>query len=107
MSDSDNFSPEQLLKKAIASLEQPDKFAEIFCQAARKQKAIDDVLQEVMRKLIEHDAPIRDALKGLLKEADKEERRSFFRKIRTQAWAILLLVVGAFLQWVSRKIIYP
>lgn len=86
-----------------ANLEQPDKFAQIFCEAASKQKSIDNVLKDNTKSLIKSDKETRDMLKELLREVNKEDWRFFLNKIGAIGWAVILLVVGAILQGLSRK----
>ena len=99
----DDYNPRKSIEKLTANLEQPDKFAEIFCQAAGKQKAIDEVLQKVIKSLIEKDHSTREMLKVLLREVDREDLRNYVRKIGTPVWTIILLALGAILQALSRK----
>lgn len=99
----DDWDPKKAFDKVSASLEQPDKFAEIFCKAASSQKSIDKVLTDNFKSLLQNDNDVRCQIKGLLREVDKEDWRSFIRKIGTPAWAVILVVVGAILQALSRK----
>ena len=79
------------------------KFAEIFCQAAGKQKSIDKVLKDNIRELIKSDKETREMPKELLREVDQEDWRRFVKKVGTPAWAIGLIIIGATLQALSRK----
>jgi rubrerythrin len=99
----DDFNPKASFEKLQASIEQPDKFAKIFCDAAKTQKTIDDALKEVLRSLIKHDNDTRNSLKDILREVEKEELKSYLKKIGFGGWTILVVIITAILQSVSRK----
>lgn len=99
----DDFDPKQAIAALLANLEQPDKFAHLFCEAAKKQKAIDDVLKENIRALIKHDIEVINSIKYLQRQVDKEDWKFFLKKMGTSSWAILLLMLGAMLQALSGK----
>lgn len=63
MIESDNYTPEQQLVRVAATIDQPDKFAKVFCEAAKTQKSIDESLKIVVKSLIQHDKETRDFIK--------------------------------------------
>ena len=100
---SDDFDPKQSYIKLSASLEQPDKFAEIFCSAAKKQKSIDNVLKENIIELLQKDNEARNQIKSLLREIEKEDWRAFIKKGGSFILPLIYLVAGALLTGLSRK----
>lgn len=98
----DDWDPKKAFDKVSASLEQPDKFVEIFCKAATSQKSIDKVLTDNFKSLLQHDNDVRYQIKGLFREVDKEDWRSYVRKIGAPAWAVILVAMGALLQSLFR-----
>lgn len=95
--DDENFIPKEALRKISASLDQPDKFAEIFCTAAKTQKSIDTVLKDVLRDLLKNDEVSRSVVKDLLREVEKEDWRAFVRKGFGGVGALILIGFGALL----------
>jgi DNA-binding ferritin-like protein len=101
----DDYNPQKSIEKLTANLEQPDKFAEIFCQAADKQKSIDKVLRDTVRTLIKCDEETRTMMKELLREVEKEDWKHFLKKVGTSGWAVFLLCLGALLQGIGRALL--
>lgn len=75
-SNRDNFDPKEEIQRLRddlgSTLNQPDKFAEVFVKAAKSQKIIDEALQIVILNLIEKDQLTRDHIKRLAKEQGLE-----------------------------------
>jgi hypothetical protein len=98
-----DFKSEDLVKvKAainhlLAHIEQPNKFAELFCEAARKQKDIDHTLKITITNLIAHDKDARALMKGLIREIETEDWKFFLQKIGTTGIAVGSLITGVFL----------
>lgn len=99
----DDFSPQDTLRRLSENLEQPDKFAQIFCDAAKTQKNIDETLKLVVKNLIKNDKETIDTIKDYQRQVDKEDWKNFIKKIGATGWAIIMLIVGAILQALSRK----
>ena len=98
----DDFTPSKTVEEVAANLEQPDKFAKIFCNAANSQKEIDLVLKKNIKEVIKTDKEIYDFLKEIMRQVDKEDWRSFLTKIGALGWAVILLAIGGILQALSR-----
>lgn len=100
----DDFSDARKAIEALsANLQQPDKFAETFCEAAKKQKAIENVLKDNIRSLIETDKETREFIKSMLREVEAEDWRLFLKKGGGIIITIGALILGAILQGLSRK----
>lgn len=67
----DDFDPNEAIRKLSATIEQPDKFAEIFCTAAKTQKNIDTALKDLIKDLLQHDHVARNIIKSIIREVDK------------------------------------
>lgn len=91
----EDYDPRAAITKLSANLEQPDKFAEIFCAAAKKQKDIDNILKENIRDIIKNDSPSRAQLKGLLREIEQEDLKFFLKKGGSALVVFLSILAGA------------
>ena len=98
----DDFDPKGAIAKLSANFEQPDKFAEIFCTAAKTQKIIDNTLKETVRSLIQHDNETRKSIKEQLREIEAEEWRFYLRKGGAAILVFISLATGAILTGISR-----
>lgn len=99
----EDYEPKTAIRRLSASLDQPDKFAEIFCSAAKSQKNIDATLKDVMRDLLKSDKDTRDFVKDLLREVEHEDWRLFVKKFGGLLWALLLIAFGAILTVILEK----
>lgn len=100
--NADDWDVKSAFNKLSASLEQPDKFAEVFCKAAESQKIIDTILKKNIKEVVKTDKETYDFLKKIARDVDKEDWRSYLSKIGAAGWAIALLVLGAVLQGLSK-----
>lgn len=98
----DDFDPKQAYTKISASLEQPDKFAEIFCAAAKTQKSIDTILKNNVRELLQHDNETRSEIKGMLREIEKEDWKRVVKKIGFSGWTIIVAATSAIVTLIGR-----
>jgi hypothetical protein len=99
MDKEDNFDPNKQIAIVYATLNQPDKFAEVFCKAAESQKSIDNALQIIIRNLIQKDRPTRDSIKALIKEYEKEEWWVMIRKGFSIGWTLFAGIIGAIIYY--------
>jgi hypothetical protein len=90
----DDYDPRQLIQELSANLTQPDKFAEIFCTAAKTQKRIDEVLNERIRDLLKNDNDSKNAITLIIKDYDKEGWKFLGKKLALIIWSLLLIVIG-------------
>jgi hypothetical protein len=91
----DDYDPRQSIQELSANLTQPDKFAEIFCNAAKTQKKIDDVIKENIREMLRKDYSVINDVKKIVMDSNKEDRWLIFNKVGLAAWSILLIVITA------------
>lgn len=101
----DDFSPNQLIKSLSEKIEQPDKFAHVFCEAAKSQKTIDEVLKEIIRKLLKHDYETIEHLKALQRQVDREDWRYVVKKVGLTGWSIIMVILGAIITALARHFI--
>jgi ferritin len=94
MSEED-FNPDQTIKRIDRTLNQPDKFAELFCNAAKTQRIIDAALKEIVSELIKKDSDTKEHLKSLVREVEKEDFRAFLRKVGFAGWTLLVAAFSA------------
>lgn len=90
----DDYNPREVITDIVAILTQPDKFAEVFCQAAAKQKDIDKVLQTIIRDLIQTDQPTRDSIKDLIKDYEKQEWWMLIKRVGKVGWSIFVAIIS-------------
>lgn len=103
MSANDDFDIKNMVLNLSANLEQPDKFAEIFCKAAEKQKSIDAVLKNIVREVLKYDNDTLEHIKIVQRQVNNEDWRSFIKRIGIAGWSISMLVIGAIITGLSRK----
>jgi len=82
------------VERLTASLEQPDKFARIFCDAVKTQKTMDDALKDVMRNLMKHDKDARYFIKEIVKEFEKESLWASTKKFGFAIWTLFVAAFG-------------
>jgi len=83
------------LKKVHETIDQPDKFAEVFCKAAESQVSIKEIFTKEILKSISTDVNCKNALKEIIRQVEKEDIMIFGKKIGLAVWSIIMLVVGA------------
>jgi catalase (peroxidase I) len=103
MSSSDDFNIQDTLLNLSANFEQPDKFAEIFCNAAKKQKSIDSTLKDIVRELLKHDKDTVDHLKSVQRQVNKEDLKNLARQIGATGWSVIMLVLGGIISLLLKK----
>lgn len=90
------------LNKAHDTIEHPDKFADVFCNAAETQSKVKDVIKKQIEVSTATDPAVRKSLKEIVKEVEKEEMWIWGKKIGFAAWTVLILVMGALLnKWIK------
>ena len=101
----DDYDPLETIKTLSDNLNQPDKFAEIFCSAAKKQKIIDDCLKGIVKNLLESDTETRNHITSIIAEHNKEDFTLWIKKIGIAIGSIILLFVGAIFHAICTKYI--
>lgn len=101
----DDFDPSKILKRLAAHIEQPEKFAQIFCDAAKSQKAIDNHLKEVIKEVLIKDPEMISYLKQIARDVDKEDWRFCLKKIGLAGWAGIVFAAGAVFTALIHKLI--
>lgn len=81
------------LQTAHEAVERPDKFAELFCKAAKTQTAIKDILWDELRKLLASDQAARESLKGIIREVEKEDWKFLGKKFFIGIWTLVVIVL--------------
>lgn len=101
----DDFNPKQAYESLSANIEQPDRFAQLFCKAAESQKSIDMTLEKVIKNLLEKDLQTIKRIKQLQREINKEEWSSFIKKIGWGGWAFIWTIIGGTLLATSQALV--
>lgn len=105
MSNEDNYDARAEIKKLQDNFYQPDKFAKTFCEAAKTQKSIDLALRKIIKKLIKDDPQTVEALKKHLRDINKEDWKTFIKKIGISGWSIIMASIGAIMATILRKFV--
>ena len=105
MVDPDNYTPEQQMVRVAATIDQPDKFAKVFCEAAKSQKTIDDALKTVVKSLVQHDKETRDFIKSIQRELEKEDWWLVLKKFGLLGWTLIVAILGAIAGGIVRGVI--
>lgn len=95
LNDSDDLSVSKSVKKISDIIEQPEKFAQIFCEAAEKQKSIDRVLCRIFKDLLTKDHETKEILKNAIKEVEKEDWRFVWKKFGLAISTGLAFIAGS------------
>lgn len=101
---SNDFGKNKLLKnisenvnKLSNDIRQPDKFAQIFCEAAKTQKNIDYILKEVIVDLLSKNSEAQQAITSIVAKVDRDYTRAFSGKVAWGIWTITIIVIEAIL----------
>ncbi|MEI8295358.1 MAG: hypothetical protein WCG04_02400 [Alphaproteobacteria bacterium] len=78
-----------------ANIEQPDKFAEIFCKAAKTQKSIDLTLRDILVELIAKDAATKESISLLVQQIDRNNWKILTNKVFIWITTMVSTIVGA------------
>lgn len=100
----DDFNYNKEVKRLSENIDQPDKFADLFCQAATKQKSIEKVLKDTTKDLTLNDKDINDHIKKLIIEVNKEDWKIFIKKFGTFIWVIGGAIGGVFITLITQII---
>ena len=101
----DNADPKDAVRILKANLEQPHKFAQIFCEAAKSQKPIEDAIKKVIRKLLKEDKETTESVKKIQRDVNKEDWKLIIGKIGFGSWTIMVIILTIVLQSLSKKIL--
>lgn len=86
------------LKDTQQKVERPDGFAKLFCEAAKSQTAVKDLLKEIIQDLLETDVKAQNVLKRLIQEVFKQDWRAFIKtvwgKFALIAWTAITALIA-------------
>lgn len=85
--------------KLASDIRQPDKFARIFCEAAKTQKSIHSALGDVVIALLKQNSDAKDAIQAIVKEVDRGYGRFLMGRIGFAIWTIAILLLGELLRY--------
>ena len=89
----DGYDASAILQETKDKLDRPDKFAEIFCQAAKSQVKIKECLSKIIRELVTKDTSVNQHLNNTFKDIIKKDTKAFYTMLwKKLGW--LLTVVG-------------
>jgi len=101
-----DFGKESLFKdivedvaKLTSDIRQPDKFASIFCEAAKTQKSIDHVLRDAIVDILAKNSEAQQAITLIVEKVDRDYTRVLSGKIAWGIWTITLIVVPTILNY--------
>lgn len=95
------FNADSQLKLELVhgAIQRPDKFAELFVNAAQTQNSIKEHIRKEIRDSLTLDPDSRTALKGIMKECFKEDWKTWIRSKGTLVgfaiWSIFLAALSA------------
>ncbi len=90
----DDFNPGKAIEDLKETIYQPDKFAQLFCNAAETQKDIDKVLKKIIKELLTKDIEAQGVIENLIKEYDKKDIRRIVKKWLGWVGAIVLSIIS-------------
>ncbi len=86
-----------------AKLNQPHRFAKIFCEAAESQMSINDAFQKIINRLIKTDPEIRSTLEEHQKQINKNDLLYGIMKGLGFFKQILMLFIAAAIGFYFKK----
>ncbi len=104
--ESDDFNPQKVFKKLSDILEQPEKFAQIFCDAASKQKSIDEILNKNIKYLLQTDYETRNSIKDLVHEVEKDNLKFWWKKIGMWTLSAIIFLTGSISTVIIEKVFH-
>lgn len=97
---SNDFGKNKFLKSILEDvaklsndIRQPDKFAQIFCEAAQTQKSIDYALKHVVVDLLQKDIDAQQTITSIVEKVDRGYERLLLGKAGWAIWVIIGMVV--------------
>jgi hypothetical protein len=95
-----DFGKEELFKDVVedvanlkSDLRQPDKFASIFCEAAKTQKSIDSALKDLVTNLLKNDVAVKESVQNIVEDVDRRYGRLLLGKAGWAIWAIIGMAI--------------
>ena len=85
------------LAKLSSDLRQPDKFAQIFCEAAKTQKSIDCALKDVIVELLAKNSEAQQAITAIVESVDRNYTRVLSGKVAWGIWTITIIAIESIL----------
>lgn len=79
--------------KLTSDLRQPDKFAQIFCEAAKTQKSIDYALKDAIVDLLAKNSEAQEAVTSIVQKVDRNYAHILFGKVGFGVWTIIVVIV--------------
>lgn len=86
-------------------LDRPDRFAEYFDAVSTSQSKIKEVFRRELLEFLRTNVEGREEIKKMIREVDKEDRWSLFRKFGLGVWSLLLAVGSAVVGAIITKIV--
>lgn len=87
------------LAKLSSDLRQPDKFAQIFCEAAKTQKNIDHVLKDIIVDLLAKNSEAQEAVTSVIEKVDRSYHRAISGKVAWGVWTVILIVLPSIINY--------
>jgi hypothetical protein len=78
-----------------SDLRQPDKFAQIFCEAAKTQKVIDSAIRDVIVNVLQKDTDTQQAIFSIVDKADRTYARLLMGRMGFVIWTIAIIFIEA------------
>ena len=104
--DSDNtpFNADAQIKLQTAhdAIQHPDKFAEIFCNAAQSQVSIKQYIRQELQESLTSDVKTKDAMRVIIKQHFDEDWRTWLKS----AWGkFAILIWTLIVAWLTHALI--
>lgn len=94
------------LDKAHDLVDRPEKFAKLFCDVAKNQVSVQALIKEMIRESVATDPKSREALLGLIRQALREDWKTWVRSAWGKAglalWTAGTLALGAWINSMFR-----
>ena len=92
--NNDNYDSKAEIERVERGFE-PQNFAKNFCEAAQSQTNVSQILQTIIRQSLQTDQRTRDAVKGLIKEYEKEAWGVIIRRSVSIGWTAFIAIISS------------
>ena len=90
----DNFDPDGTIKQTLDKIDRPDKFAEVFCHAAKKQIDIKECISDIVRETVAKDAAMKEFFQELFQDVINADKTYVIMKLWRNFKGFCLLIGG-------------
>ena len=104
----DNYDVDAILQETKDKLERPDKFADIFCEAAKSQIKINKTIVKIIKETVSKDVELNNHFNSMFVNIVKKDTKQFFSSLwRKGIWIITVIgsvILTLLTQFLAKKL---